>query len=61
MAVRREAISVSWFWHAQSLPRNSAPGMAPAKGRVFACLYARSDRVPKACADAAQDALEEAR
>ena len=37
------------------------PGMTPGEGRVFACLYARSDRVPKACSDAAQAALELAR
>jgi hypothetical protein len=37
------------------------PGMKPGEGRVFACLYARSDRVPKTCADAAQAALEEAK
>ena len=29
--------------------------------RVFACLYARSDRVTKACSDAAQAALEQAK
>ena len=37
------------------------PGMAPGEGRVFACLYARSDRVPEACSDAAQATLEQAR
>ena len=37
------------------------PGMRPGEGRVFACLYARSDRVPKACSDAAQAALEQAK
>jgi hypothetical protein len=37
------------------------PGMTPGEGRVFACLYARSDRVPKACADAAQSTLKEAK
>lgn len=36
------------------------PGMTPGEGRVFACLYARSDRVPKACADAADAALKAA-
>ena len=35
-------------------------GMTPGEGRVFACLYARSDRVPKACSDAAQATLEQA-
>ena len=34
------------------------PGMT--RGRVFACLYARSDRVPKACFDAAQATLKQA-
>ena len=34
------------------------PGMAPGEGRVFACLYARSDRIPKACSEAAQATLE---
>ena len=34
------------------------PGMR--QGRVFACLYARSDRVPKACFDAAQATLKQA-
>jgi hypothetical protein len=34
------------------------PGMTPGEGRVFACLYAYSDRVGKACADAAQAALK---
>ncbi len=34
------------------------PGMTPGEGRVFACLYARSDRVPKACSDAAQATLK---
>ncbi len=37
------------------------PGMKPGEGRVFACLYARSDRVPKACSDAAQAALKQAK
>ncbi len=37
------------------------PGMTPGEGRVFACLYARSDRVPKACSDAAKAALEQAK
>jgi hypothetical protein len=36
------------------------PGMAPGEGRVFACLYAFSDRVPKTCSDAAQAALRQA-
>ena len=36
------------------------PGMGPGEGRVFACLYARSDRVPKACSDAAQATLKQA-
>ncbi len=35
------------------------PGMTPGGGRVFACLYARSDRVPKACSTAAQAALKQ--
>ena len=34
------------------------PGMG--QGRVFACLYARSDRIPKACSDAAQATLKQA-
>lgn len=34
------------------------PGMTPGEGRVFACLYAFSDRVPKTCSDAAQSALK---
>lgn len=33
------------------------PRMKAGEGRVFACLYARSDRIPKACSDAAQAAL----
>jgi hypothetical protein len=37
------------------------PDMTPGEGSVFACLYARSDRVPKACSDAAQAALEQAK
>ncbi len=37
------------------------PDMTPGEGRVFACLYARSDRVPKACSDAAQAMLEQAK
>lgn len=37
------------------------PGMAAGEGRVFACLYAFSDRVPKTCSDAAQAALKQAR
>ena len=36
------------------------PGMTSGEGRVFACLYARSDRVPKACSDAAQATLKQA-
>jgi hypothetical protein len=35
--------------------------MTPGEGRVFACLYARSDRLPKDCSDAAQEALKLAR
>jgi hypothetical protein len=34
------------------------PGMRPGEGRVFACLYARSDRVPKPCSDAAHATLD---
>ncbi len=37
------------------------PGMTPGEGRVFACLYARSDRIPKACSDAAQATLKQAK
>ena len=37
------------------------PGMRPGEGPVFACLYARSDRIPKACSDAAQAALKQAK
>ena len=37
------------------------PGMTRGEGRVFACLYAPSDRVTKACSDAAQAALEQAK
>ena len=37
------------------------PDMTPGEGRLFACLYARSDRLPKACSDAAQAALEQAK
>jgi len=37
------------------------PGMKPGEGRVFACLYARSDRIPKACSDAAQATLKQAK
>ena len=37
------------------------PGMTPGEGRIFACLYARSDRVPKACSDAAQATLKQAK
>jgi hypothetical protein len=36
------------------------PGMSPGEGRVFACLYAFSNRVPKSCSDAAQAALKQA-
>ena len=36
------------------------PGMAPGEGRVFACLYAHSNRVGKACSDAAQATLKQA-
>ena len=36
------------------------PQMTPGEGRVFACLYARSDRVPRACSDAAQVTLKQA-
>ena len=35
------------------------PGMTPGEGRVFACLYAYSDRVGKTCSDAAQVALKQ--
>jgi len=35
------------------------PGMATDRGPVFACLYAFSDRVPKACSDAAQAVLKQ--
>ncbi len=34
-------------------------GMRPGGGRVFACLYARSDRIPKACFNAAQATLKQ--
>jgi hypothetical protein len=34
------------------------PNVPPGEGRVFACLYARSDRVPKACSDAARAILQ---
>ena len=37
------------------------PHMTPGEGRVFACLYARSDRVPRACSDAAQAMLDQAK
>ena len=37
------------------------PGMKPGEGRIFACLYARSDRIPKACSDAAQATLKQAK
>ena len=37
------------------------PGMKPGEGRVFACLYARSDRIPKACADAAPATLKQSK
>jgi hypothetical protein len=36
------------------------PGMTPGEGRVFACLYAFSDRVAQVCTDAAQAALRAA-
>ena len=36
------------------------PGMTPGEGRVFACLDARSDRVPNACSDAAEATLKQA-
>ncbi len=36
-------------------------GMRPGGGRVLACLYARSDRVPKACSAAAQATLKQAK
>ena len=36
------------------------PGMPPGEGRVFACLYAHSNRVGKACTDAAQATLKQA-
>lgn len=36
-------------------------GMKTGDGRVFACLYARSDRVPEACSAAAQVALQQAK
>ena len=36
------------------------PGMSPGEGRVFACLYAYSDRVGRACSDAAEAALRQA-
>ena len=36
------------------------PGMKPGEGGVFACLYARSDRISKACSEAAQAALKQA-
>jgi hypothetical protein len=34
------------------------PGMSPGEGRVFACLYAYSDRVSGTCSDAAQATLK---
>ena len=37
------------------------PGMTPGEGRVFACLYARSDRVSKACLDTSQELLKQAK
>ena len=37
------------------------PGMNAGEGRVFACLYAFSDRVGKTCGDAAEAALKQAR
>jgi cysteine rich repeat protein len=36
------------------------PGMSPGEGRVFACLYAFSDRVSRTCGDAAQAAMKQA-
>jgi hypothetical protein len=33
------------------------PGIAPGDARVFACLYARSDRAGKTCSDAATATL----
>jgi hypothetical protein len=38
-----------------------SPGMTPGEGRVFACLYAYSDRVGKTCGSAAESALKQAR
>ena len=37
------------------------PSMTPGEGRVLACLYARSDRVPKACSNAAQATMKQAK
>jgi cysteine rich repeat protein len=37
------------------------PGMKPGEGQVFACLYAYSDRVGKACSGAAQAALKQSK
>ena len=37
------------------------PGMRSGGGGVFACLYAHSDRVPKACLDAASATLKQAK
>ena len=34
------------------------PGVPTGDGRVFACLYARSDRVPAACTSAAEATLK---
>jgi hypothetical protein len=36
------------------------PGMKAGEGRVLACLYAHSDKVPKTCSSAAQTALKQA-
>jgi hypothetical protein len=37
------------------------PGLKPGGGSVLACLYARSDRVPKACSNAAEATLKQAK
>ena len=37
------------------------PGMTPGQGPVYACLYARSDRISKACSTASQAALKQAK
>jgi hypothetical protein len=37
------------------------PSMTPGEGRVFACLYARSDRIPTDCAAAAEATLKQAK